>query len=406
MGIKDLMTEHSPQPDDVPTDADADAEISLLDLLIVLAKHKILILGLPFVTAVIVAGYSLTLPNIYKATTKILPPQQSQSSTSAILSQLGGMLGGAVGLKSSNDLTLYIAMLKSRTIADNLIERFGLMRSWNIDSKHPSDAYKLLEGRSNIAPGKDGLINIEIEDKDPKFAAELANAYVEELFKLTSVVAVTEASQRRLFFERQAALAKDNLAKAETAARQALQSGGLVRVEEQGRSKIETAGRLRGLIASKEVQIGAMRMFAADRNPDLQFAQQEIESMKRELAKVEEAESNKPVTQGRNGPGLDNQNLLRDVKYYETIYEMLSKQFEMAKIEEAKDPSIIQVLDKAIEPDRKSKPIRSLMVLISATIAFFAGITLAFVREEMAKSGNDPRKSEQLQRLRRYLAWR
>ncbi len=403
------MTEPSDLPDKQPSGDDD--EIGLLDLLIVLAKHKKLVLGLPFVVAVLAAGISFLLPFSYTGTTKILPPLQSQSSgAAAMLAQLGGSLGslaglagGIAGIRSPNEV--YIGMLKSRTVADNLIQRFDLMRIY--EEKYPSRARKKLEGLTNIISGKDAIITIEVEDEDPKRAAELANAYVDELFKLTKVLAVTEASQRRLFFERQLEQARDNLGKAEAAARQALEKGGLVQVEGQGRAIVETTARLRGQITVKEVQIGAMRTFATERNPDLQLAQKELESMKRELARIEGASGGKVGDQRENsGHGIDSLGLLRNVKYYETIYELLAKQYELAKIDEAKDSAVVQVMDKAIEPDRRSKPWRSLIVLLSAFAALFIGILWAFVRESMARAKADPQQASRLLDLKRYLAWK
>ena len=399
----DNMTEDRDQS--ISQSTESDDEIGLIDLLIMLAKHKALILGLPFVVAIFVAAYSLTLPNIYTATAKILPPPQSASAASAMLAQLGagvaGFAGAAAGLKNPNDL--YIAMLKSRTIADNMIQRFGLLKLWEIDAKYPSDAYKTLAGVTKFSSDKEGTITIEVDDRDPKSAAELTNAYVEELLKFTSVLAVTEASQRRLFFERQFALSKDNLAKAEAAARQALQSGGLVKVDDQGRAMVEASARLRAQITVKEVQIGAMRTFAADRNPELQLAQQELNSLKRELAKVEGAVDTKSATNGKSGQGAESLRLLRDVKYNEVIFEMLARQFELAKIEEAKDSSVIQVMDNAIEPDRKSKPKRATMVVFSALVAVFLAVLWALIKETLARARENPEKARQLQILRSYL---
>ena len=399
------MTKPSNLPDNQLT-GDDDDEISLFDLLILLAKHKKLVLGLPFIVALLAVGISLLLPNIYTGTTKILPPQQSQSGASAMLAQLGGLAGlagGVAGIKSPNDL--YIGMLKSRTVADNLIQRFDLMKIY--EAKYPSQARLGLAGVTNITAGKDDIITIEADDKDPKRAADLANAYVDELFKLTKVLAVTEASQRRLFFERQFEQARDNLTKSEAAARQALEKGGLVQVEGQGRAIVETTARLRGQITVKEVQIGAMRTFATENNPDLKLAQQELESMKRELARIEGPSGSKSGNaQENSGSGIDTLGLLRNVKYYETIYELLAKQFELAKIDEAKDSAVVQVMDKAIEPDRKSKPKRSLIVLLSALAALFIGILWAFVREGMAKVKANPQQASRLLDLKRYLAWK
>ncbi len=402
------MTQPSNLPDKQPSGDDD--EIGLLDLLIVLAKHKKLVLGLPFVVAVLAAGISLLLPFSYTGTTKILPPLQNQSGAAAMLAQLGGGLSGLAGLAGSvagirGPNEVYIGMLKSRTVADNLIQRFDLMRIY--EEKSPSRARKKLEGLTNIISGKDAIITIEVEDEDPKRAAELANAYVDELFKLTKVLAVTEASQRRLFFERQFEQARDSLAKAEAAARQALEKGGLVQVEGQGRAIVETTARLRGQITVKEVQIGAMRSFATERNPDLQLAQKELEALKHELARIEGASAGKVGDQRENsGQGIDSLGLLRNVKYYETIYELLAKQYELAKIDEARDSAVVQVMDKAIVPDRRTKPWRSLIVLLSAFAALFIGILWAFVRESMARANADPQQASRLLDLKRCLAWK
>ncbi len=381
----------------------ADQEVSLLDLLIVLAKHKRLVLGLPAAAAVVSIIVSLMLPNIYTGTTKVLPPQQTQS-TSAVLAQLGslaGLAGGAIpGLKNPNDL--YVGMLKSRTVADNIIRRFDLNQLY--DKKYQSETRKRLEKETTIVAGKDGIIAVEVDDEDPKRAADLANAYVDELFKLTTVLAVTEASQRRLFFERQLDLARVSLVKAETEARKALEQGGLAAVDAQGRTAVETAARLRAQISVKEVQIGAMRTFASEGNPELKRTQQEIEVMKRELAKSEGTTGNKTVQAvAEKSSGIDNLGLLRNVKYYETMYGLLAQQYESAKIDEAKDSAIIQVMDKAIEPDRKSKPKRTLIVVLSTLVAGLLSVLSAFVLEAVANTKSDPEQSQRLTRLKEYL---
>ena len=386
---------------------ETDEDTSLLDSLLILAKHKRLILGLPFLVALITAGISLMMPNVYTATTKILPPQQSQSAASAMLAQLGnvaGLVGGTAGLKNQNDV--YVAMLKSRTIADKIIQRFGLVKLWKIDSAHPSDANKVLAGVTKITSGKDGTVTVEVDDKDAKTAADLANAYIDELMQFSSVLAVTEASQRRLFFEGQVVLAKDNLAKSEAAARQALQTGGLIKVDAQGRAILEVTARLRGQITVKEVQIGAMRTFAADGNPELRLAQEELASLKRELAKIEGSGDRKAAASNPSEQGSDSLHLLRDVKYNEVLLEVLSRQYELAKIDEAKDSSVVQIMDKAIEPDRKSKPKRAILTLSFALAAFFLCIIWAFICEYLAKAKSDPRQANRLLDLKHHLAWK
>ncbi len=379
-------------------------EISLLDLAIVLAKHRKLVIGMPLIAAMIAAAISLLLPNIYTANVRILPPQQSASTASALLNQLGGGLGGLAGsiagIKNPNDL--YIGMLKSRVIAENLITRFGLEKVY--DQKFKSDARQVLDASTMIFSGKDGIISIDVNDRDPKRAADIANAYVDELMKLTSVLAVTEASQRRLFFERQLAQAKASLIAAERATRSDLEKGGLANVDSQGRAMVELTARLRGQISVKEVQIGAMRAFATNLNPDLQKNQEELLALKRELARVEGTSSVTTLEPTNNGvsSGLDNLGRLREMKYYETIYDLLAKQYEVAKIDEAKDASIIQVLDKAIEPNRKSQPKRAIIVMVSFLVAAVLAIILAFIHEAIRRLKIDPRQSERLAILKSY----
>jgi uncharacterized protein involved in exopolysaccharide biosynthesis len=201
---------------------------------------------------------------------------------------------------------------------------------------------------------------------------------------------------------------KDNLTVAEIAARQGLQKGGLAQVDAQGRSMIEVTARLRAQVSVKEVQIGSMRTFAAEGNPELQRTQQELEALRRELARIE---GTSPVAavgkrEASGSSGLDNLGRLRDVKYNEFLYELLAKQYELAKIDEAKDATIIQVMDKAIEPDRKSKPRRTLIVLLSTFVALFASIVWVFIREAAGKAKAIPEQASRLRTLREYLRWK
>src|SRR5256885_17140941 len=400
--LKDAPAGQSPTVED---------EVSLLDLLIVLAKRERIVLGTPFAVAVVAAIVSLLLPNIYTGTARILPPQQSASAASALLNQLGGAFGGipgaaggAFGIRNPNDR--YVGMLKSRTVADNLVARFDLNKVY--EKQLQSDTRNALQNLTTIVAGRDGIITIEVDDKDRKRAADLANAYVDELVKLTKILAVTEASQRRLFFEHQLLQAKDHLTAAEMVARQGLRKGGLAQVDAQGRSMIEVTARLRAQISVKEVQLGAMRTFAAEGNPELQRTQQELEALRRELARVEGSSPFAAAGKGdaTGNTGLDNLGRLRDVQYYEFLYELLAKQYELAKIDEAKDAAIIQVIDKAVEPDRKSKPNRISIVILSVLMTGFLAIIWVFVKESFDRSRDDSNHSKRLQLIRRYLrAW-
>lgn len=383
-----------------------DDEISLLDLAIVLAKFKKLILGLPVLVGVLTVGATLLMTPIFTATTAILPPQQSQSGASALLGQLGGLAGiagAAAGIKNPSDL--YVGMLKSRTVADAMIARFDLVNYY--EAELTQDARKSLEGVSSFTAGKDGIITISVDDKDPELAAKMANAYVEELNKLTEVLAVTEASQKRLFFERQMVDARDRLVAAEIEARSAMERGGLASIDAQGQAMIGVTARLRGQISVKEVEIGAMRAFAAEENPRLKAAQQELLALQTELARIEGASALREGQAGaESSAGATNLQLLRNVKYYETLYQMLAQQFELAKIEEAKDSALIQVLDTAIPPERKSKPKRALIVILAVLATGFVAVLIAFMKEAALRAAEDPESAERMQLFKKYLSWR
>ena len=403
------MTPNDPPVQVTPSDASnsdtPEESIGLIDLAIVLAKHKKLVLGLPIFAAVLAAAMSFLQPNIYTATTKVLPPQSGQSGNMALLAQMGGMAGGISGgipgLKNPADL--YVGMLNSRTVADALIKRFDLNKQY--DTTRKSQARAKLASNTKIGAGKDGIITIEVDDQDPQQAADVANGYVDELFKLTIVMAVTEASQRRLFFERQLAKARTGLAAAESAARAAIQSGGLAKVDEQSRALLENTAKLRAQISVRSVQIDAMRTYAADRNPELLLAQQELEAAKRELAKLKGVSGRVDVADTSN-TGMGNLALLRDVKYNEAVFDLMANQLELAKIDEAKDSSLLQVIDQAIPPDFRSRPKRRVIVFVSTVAAFLFSCFIALTRESIARARSDPVHAARLQTLRRNLRFR
>ncbi len=388
-----------------PAAAMDDDEINLMDLLLVIAKHNRFIIKLTLSVAVLAVVYALLQPNIYTAKTVILPPQQGASTASMLLGQLGGLAGlagGAAGIKSPNDL--HIGMLKSRTIADVLIKRFDLQTLW--EAKTREATRKALEGSTVIASGKDGFITIEYSDKDPQFAATIANAYVEELDRLNSTLAVTEASRKRLFFEKQLKGSRANLDAAENALKQTQERTGLIQLEKQGGAIIEAVANVRAQIAAKEVELAAMGAFATPQNPDYRQIQQVIVGLRAQLAKLEanSVGSDIKVPTGKlPETGLEFLRKTREFKYQETLFELLSKQFEIAKIDEAKDSALIQVVDKALVPEQKSKPKRSLIVILATMMAFFIGVLLAFFKEASARASLDPASAERMSLLRRYL---
>ncbi|MGH9426443.1 MAG: GumC family protein, partial [Terriglobia bacterium] len=377
--------------------------MSLLDIAIVLAKHKRLVLGLPLLAAVVAAGITLLMPNWYTATTKILPPQQGQSNAVAILGQLGALGSGAaaaLGVENPNDL--FVAMLKSRTLADRLIQKFELQKVY--ETKLLTATRMTLAGNTKIFAGRrDGVISVEVDDKDPKRAADLANAYVEELEGLTLDLAVSEAGHRRLFFEKQLKQAKDDLTQAETELTKFQVEKRVLNPHGQASLTISAAAGLQAQIAAKEVQISALKSFATQDNPDLYRAQEELAGLRAQLSKVGRGGSSDPgdvlLSMGKApAQGAEYLRRFRDMKYYETLYELLARQYEIARIDEAKDATLIQVLDKAVEPERKSRPVRRKIVLVIGIVALLLACIFAYLLEarRRARVGVGPDKFSEL----------
>ncbi|QOY93628.1 lipopolysaccharide biosynthesis protein [Massilia sp. UMI-21] len=381
-------------------------EISVIDILIVLAKRKKSIFWVTFCAAALAVAVSLILPSTYEASTKVMPPQQNQSSASMLLSQLGGIAGvagGMAGLKNPNDL--YVGMLRSRTVADKLVESFDLKKVY--DTKSQDGARMRLAEATIIAAGKDGLITISVEGRDQKLVAPMANAYVTELLSLTKVLAVTEAAQRRVFFERQLEAARDQLVKAERALKGGLASRGVISVDAESRAIVETIARLRAEASAKEIQLSSMRSFVTTSNPEYRRAEQELIGLRSEISKLENGRASAEPAQSAAGQsGLESIKILRDLKYHQMLYELLAKQYEVARLDEAKDPPIIQVLDPAIEPERRSKPRRGLIVILTTFTAFMLAILWAFFREASQRTAASPDGHAKLTALKSYLAIR
>jgi tyrosine-protein kinase Etk/Wzc len=387
-------------------------EFSLLDLLIALAARWRMIAAVTITCAAVAVIASLLLPVEYTATAVLLPPAQGSSLATALSSQLGSLgsmaaLAGGFSIKNPNDM--YVAMLRSETVEDAMIGQFQLMREYH--KRYLSDARKKFESRTTVdGDGKDGLIHISVEDHDPQRAADMANGYVEAFQKLSQSLAITEAGQRRLFFQQQLEKAKDDLANAEEALKQTEQTTGLIQLDSQARALIESAASLRAQIAAKEVQIQAMRTYATGENAQLVEAQQELDSLRAELAKLGGSEENANaliVPKGQmTQAGLEYVRRLRDVKYYETIFDILARQFEIAKLDEAKEGALVQVVDHAIRPDKRSFPRRTLIVLGATAAGLFLGVLAALLQAGMARLREDPESSAKLALLGSMLTRR
>lgn len=366
-----------------------DDEISLLDILQVVAENaRLLILG-PIFIGLAALGWAFTITPTFTATTRIVTPQQQQSSAAAALAQPGALAGAAgvvAGIKNPADM--YVGLIKSRTIADRMLDRFKLMEVY--EEEYREDARKNLAKNTVISAGKDGLITIAVDDHDPKRAAAMANAYVEELARLTGSLAVTEAQQRRQFFEKELAKAKQNLVRAEIALGGAGVSENVLKFNPEAMG--EGLATLKAQVVAKEVQLSSMRGYLTANSPDFRQAQQELAALRAQLAKAE-----------RNPPTVGNAdyiNRYRDFKYKEVLFEQLAKQYELAKIDESREGTVIQVVDAAEPPERKSKPKKAQIAILSTLASGFALLLFVFVRRALQNARQDPEAAAKLSAVR------
>jgi uncharacterized protein involved in exopolysaccharide biosynthesis len=386
------MNDSTPLPED--------DEISLIDLATALGEEKQTLFGIPAITTTLAIVYALLAPPIYSAKTVILPPQQQQSTAASMLASmdaLAGLAGAASGIKSPDEM--YIAFFKSQSLQNDLIARLNLKTHYESESQ--DDARKSLESAAKISSDKkSGLISIEIEDKDPKFAAALANAHVEALSRMLGKLAVTEAQQRRMFFEDQIHKTQIALNAADSNFRNLSAKGGLPVTDVLAQVSITASATLRGQIAAKEVELSALRQFATAQNPDMQRIASALAALRGQLSQLESGGSQ---TSHISKTGQEAIVALRDVKTQQAVLEVLVKQYEMARVDEAREGPLLQQIDVAQPPERKSKPKRALIVVLAGLAGLFLGVLIAFIRRALRKASENSDSASQMAALKR--AW-
>jgi uncharacterized protein involved in exopolysaccharide biosynthesis len=389
-------------------------EISLIDLLVAVGRKKRIVVIT--ITAALVIGLLLCylLPTKFTANTTLMPPQHQSSLSSMLSSQLGGLgavaslAGGSLGLKNPNDM--YVAMFRSQTVEDAMIRKYGLMQEYH--AKLLSFARKAFEHSSSVdGSSKDGLIHISVTDHNPRRAAELANGYVEEFRNLSDHLAITEAAQRRLFFQQQMDAAKKKLTDAEIALEQTEEKSGMIAIGGQAEGLIQTGIQLKAQIAAKKAEIQGMESFAAPGNPNLTQAKQELQALESQLANLAGKGGNPGsdllVPKGKlPSAGLEYLRKYRDVQYDQAIFDILAKQFEVAKLDEAREGALIQVVDPAIPPDHKSSPKRALIMIGSLAVGVFLGLFLALLSAGWESANEDARMRESIQSLKDSFSWK
>lgn len=385
-------------------------EVGLLDLLTWLGEGKKLIAALTAAAAVGAVAVSLLLPVAYTARSTLLPPNSQQSSGSAAALAALGSLGGLAGVTPKTPDELYVALLKSDSVQRALAERFKLQERW--EQKSYEGLRKTFPSFVRIAADKkSGVISVEVDDKDPAFAAELANGYAPEIMRVLSRLAVSEAQQRRVFFEQQLKDTKENLVQAEQGLRDVQEKSGMIVLDKQAEALIGSAAVLRAQIVEREVQLKVLRTGATDQNPDVLRLNSELRALRAELARMESSQggttgSAVDLPVGRiPGAAIDYVRARRELKLQETLLESMIRQFEMAKLDEAKEAPMLQVVDVARPPDHKSKPARAVIVLASTLLAFLASSLWVVMRRYSTLSrAHDPAQEAAWQSFTR--AWR
>jgi uncharacterized protein involved in exopolysaccharide biosynthesis len=406
-GIENLPTT-TEEPDDGPS-------ISLPELLAWIGEGKRPIAAVSAAAALISLVVALLLPNVFTARATLLPPgSQQQSGSAAALAALGalGGLGGLGGLGAKTPDELYVALLKSDTVQRALVERFDLAKRWDLKT------YEQLRREFGkyvriSAEKKSGLISVEVDDEDPAFAARFANAYDDEITRLLGRLAVSEAQSRRVYFEKQLKETREHLVAAELGLRKVMETSGVIVLDKQAEALITGAARLQAQIAEREVALSVLRRSATEKNPDVQRMSAELAAMRDELGRMESSPANdkaSPLNMPVNKlseASVEYVRARRELKIQEALLEAMIRQYEIAKLDEAKEGPLLQVVDVAVPPDRKSKPMRSLIVLASTLLAALAASAWAVWRgyRRLANEA-DPEAAQAWTRVGQAWRWR
>jgi tyrosine-protein kinase Etk/Wzc len=391
-------------------------EANPLDYLIVPAKHSRLIIYTSAVVTILTYLILVILPNTYQSTTRLLSPQQNLTMSAQLLESLGGggipKFGGGAGgmatlgipgLKSPGDF--YVSLMTGETVVRRVIQRFDLVKVYR--AKNLEKAVAACRERVTFKVGpKDGLISIETTDTDPKRAADIVNAFPEELDSLLTNLALQEAKSRLIFLEKELAQASLNLTKAEEALKIFSEQNSVVQLDTQTRGTLEYIGKLRAEIDTKEVQIKVMRQQATPNNYDVIRLETELNGLKENLRA---ADCTLDQSTGLNvclttskapGLGLEYMRLFRESKFQDGLYQLYSKMVEIARLDMAKNVTVVQVVDKAVPAEERANR-RAKPALIVGLVTFFLMICVSFGLENLPQYKE--KEASRLQILAKYL---
>lgn len=362
-------------------------EIGLLDLLVPLCERWRRLVLVPLLAGVLGAGATYLTDPIFTARTSMLPPRQQSTAVGAALGSLGGLAGLAGAATRSPD-DQYVAMLASQTIADRLVDQFDLMRVYEVEYRFRARK-RLADNTRLVNERKEGVISIEVNDTSPKRAADIANAYVERLRELTGTLALTEAQERRHFFERELNAARKGLARAQAE----LQVSGIseASLRAEPKAAAEALSSARAELALTEIQLRVAGHTLADTTPEVQQLLAKVSALRDQLRRLEQRQ---PPDESKY---VDK---YRDFKYQEGLFESLSKQYELARLDEQREGSLIQVIDRATVPEWKSFPKRLNVALATAGVTLFVLALWLMARHAWHLALRDPVTAAKADKLR------
>ncbi len=344
------------------------------------------------VAGLVIGGLiAFLIPKRYQSAARLMPPDSAQASSglamaAAMMSREPGSLtslaGDLLGFKTTG--ALFVGILNSRTVADRLIERFSLRQVYHVTLWE--DARKILASKTDISEDrKSGIITLWVTDENPQRATALAQAYVEELDRLVAQLSTSAARREREFIEQRLKAVKLDLDAASKDFSEFSSKNMTVDIKEQGRAMVEAAATLEGNLIAAESEMKMLEEIYTDQNVRVRSARARVNELRQQLEKLggtgsdgqagshSETEATYPAIRKLPLLGVTYADLYRRVKIQEAVFEALSQQYEMAKVQEAKEIPSIKVLDAPVVPERKSFPPRLLIMLSTSFLAFICG---------------------------------
>ena len=354
------------------------------------------------------------IPRSYTSTAQLMPPETQSSSGLAMMAAMAAKVGGGLGsvagdllgMKSSG--ALFIGVLRSQTAQDGLIQQFELQKVYG--KKLITDARAKLDENTAISEDrKSGIISISVTDHDPKRAAVLANGYVDQLNSLVAGLSTSAAHRERVFLEDRLKVAKRDLDDASNELAQFSSKNNTLDIQTEGRAMLDAAGTLAGQMIVAQSELEGLRQIYTDNNPRVRSLNARVGELRKQLDKLggtpgdaaKAANSSPGVSNGMPYPTIRSLPLLgakyadyyRRAKIQETVFELLTEQYELAKVEEAKETPSVKVLDPAQVPERKSFPPRLLIMFLGTSLVFSMSVVWILGAEQWRDSdSNDPRK--------------